>query len=159
MPQQIRPFPKTEKVTLQRKRRKSSKSCILTDTPQKERLELEYSQKIKKPVKGNKVRKVRAKKILIESSSSESEQSLHLDDSTDEENFMENDNSVIQEDDFVLTKYEKKRSVVYFVARVLNVQANDNYKVQFLKKKFDSYGFLYPEKCEICDILKSDIVS
>ena len=46
-----------------------------------------------------------------------------------------------------------------FLARVLNVQANDSYKVQFLKKKFDSYGFLYPEKSEICDILKSDIVS
>lgn len=162
-PQQIRPFPKVaRKVTPQQKGRKSMKSCILTDTPEKERLEMEYSQKkIKKAVKGNKVRKVLAKKRLLESSSSESEQPLHFDDSTDEETFIEKDfdNSPIQDEDFVLTKYEKKQSVVYFVARVLNVQANDSYKVQFLKKKFDSYGFFYPQKSEICDILKSDIVS
>ncbi|KAG8176737.1 hypothetical protein JTE90_003368 [Oedothorax gibbosus] len=109
-PQQIRPFPKVARtVTSQRKGRKSIKSCILTDTPEKERLELEYSQKTKKVVKGNKVRKVLAKRLL-ESSSSESEQSLHFDDSTDEESFIEKDidNSPIQDED-----YEKFSKYVY----------------------------------------------
>ena len=32
--------------------------------------------------------------------------------------------------------------------------------MQFLKKKLDRYGFFYPpKKSEICDTLKSDIVS
>ena len=115
---------------------------------------------MKKFIKGNKARKAPPRKRLFESSSCESELSFNFDNSTDEETFIEKDfdNSFIQGEDFVLTKHEKKQNIVYFAARVLNVQANDSYKVHFLKKKFYSYGFFYPEKSEICNILKSDIV-
>ena len=65
---------------------------------------------MKKFLKGNKARKVPPRKRLLENSSSESELSLNFDDFTDEETFIEKDfdNSSIQDEDFVLTKYEKK---------------------------------------------------
>ena len=86
----------------------------MTDTPEKKKsLELDYNQKIKKFLKGNKARKVPLRKRLLESSSSESELSLNFDDFTDEETFIEKDfdNSSIQDEDFALKKYEKSKTL------------------------------------------------
>ena len=106
------------------------------------------NQKMKKFLKGNKARKVPSRKRLLENGSSEFELSLNFDDFTDEETFIEKnfDNSSIQDEDFILTKHEKKQNIVYFAARILNVQANDRYKVQFLKKKLIALVSFIPKK-------------
>ena len=56
---------------------------------------------------------------------------MYFKHSTDKEIFIKKgfDNISTQDKDFVLTKDENKQNIVYFEAKVLNVQANGSYKV------------------------------
>lgn len=50
----------------------------------------------------------------------------------------------IQEGCFVLIKFEKKKSVVHYVAQVMNKYSPTEYKVSFLRKKPGAWKFVFP---------------
>lgn len=165
-PEEVRPHVKAQARKGNRKGRKKSKSTVLTDTPNKEELELAHEQKMQKirlkemkkqqneNKKQNKdgqqkmCKKNLKRKLFRESSSSESEVELEkiCNDSTDG-SITEDDetgNEILSEGDFVLVKFSTKQTIRYYVAKIKMVK-NVDYYLTYLIKGF-GWTFTYPEK-------------
>ncbi|KAL3274897.1 hypothetical protein HHI36_019679 [Cryptolaemus montrouzieri] len=123
-PEVVRPYPKkaiTDSV-LKRKGREKGRSRIYTETPEKNRLE----------------------SLQIDSDSSQDEVVM-TSDSEDIEMPSESEEEVINEEpvnpehinigDFLLIKFEKKKTVIHYIAKVVFKYSVTEYEVLYLRKK------------------------
>lgn len=133
------------------KNRKKGRSLIATDTPEKDQLAME---------KGSKIRKVPAKtkRVVLESSSSESEPPLDSDASDDEvlDTLKLQLERQPQNDDYILVEFASKKNSVYYVAKVLEAKGNTCY-VTFLRKKLGKKVFYLPQVDDVSDVNQKDI--
>ena len=166
-PDQIIPLPhigprSTSKVTV----RKKVKVAILTDTPEKKRLEEEHAQRQSKKKGASKPRlgkqpKTKKRKVKVpDSDSDENDDVVPLE--SDSESCSESAEEVeegIKAGDFVLVRYklEKKREQFY-VGEVETV-CDEEVTCSFLQKKSgDGLFFVYPDKADVDTIPSTDIV-
>lgn len=79
-----------------------------------------------------------------------------------EEVYDENETPVlaenIEEKSFVLVKFEKKKSVIYYVGQVLLKYSSSEYKVSFLRKKPNAWRFVFPTTKDEGTVYISDVV-
>lgn len=71
--------------------------------------------------------------------------------------FGNDDDVVIQINDFVLVQFAGKKNKVLFVGQVEDKE-EDNYKVRFMRRKEDSWKLFFPEKDDISSVDRSDII-
>lgn len=184
-PDQVRPFPKAE---LRKKRiggRKKGKCAILTDTPEKLRIEAEVlARKVKLEKKEKKIckrkiietnlLKLRTKKtkIIEDSSDAESYQSEDLcddggmspleiesEDETENEGLkIDLEGNNVNELDFLLVKLANKKSIKYFVAQVSEKISLTEFKVSFLKKRDGSFTFVEPDIPDMSSVSTEDCI-
>lgn len=172
-PVDVRPYPK---AIAQAKKggRKKGKSKILTETPEKNRIEEETIKRLEKKKKSVsneiKLKSKPPKKLFVESSDSECADDISLHDESECEDFLTStttefeeqmdfeitDDSVIEVNDFVLVEFCGKKKKVLFVGKIEEIE-EDGYKVQFMRKKEDSWKFYFPEKEDISSIERNDI--
>ncbi|XP_022834564.1 uncharacterized protein LOC111362220 [Spodoptera litura] len=180
-PEMIRPFPKVQRRKQTRNGRSLGKSTIYTDTPEKNRIE--DLKKIKEMKRLEKERKSRAREIKkalsllnedktkeIETSSSDSE-TISLRESSAspfdelEENEEEDvrvelvDPENVKDGAYVLVKFEKKKSVIYYVGQIIKHYSLTEVMVSFLRKKpGSSMKFVFPDVKDEGSVDLSDIV-
>lgn len=91
-----------------------------------------------------------------ESSCSPIEESFEVSD-------LENDNVVltenIKEGGFVLVKFEKKKTVLYYVGQVMKKYSPTEYHVSFLRKKSKGWAFVFPNIKDEGTVYLTDVVS
>lgn len=165
-PETFRGYPKAEarKSTKQGRKRKG-KSCIATDTPIKN----EFEERARE--RQNRVNKKKGlkKQVLPESSDScndEDDISIHLDDDSDDDVtcFPAPDETEShrdpQVDDFVLVKFPGKRSVVYYVGKILKEKnKNEEYEVTYLRTfQRTKNKFVFPAEPDVALLSEDDIV-
>lgn len=180
-PASIWPFPKAEprNPLKKNKGRKKGRTKILTDSPEKLEIEeaeaarLEKKQRQLKPVR-KMPKKLKVKKILqFKDEFSDSEGSISLHDTSDEEIFdhqIHDDTEIAQEIDwmedepnigeneFVLVKFHTKRSIVYYIARVESIDSDtESYYVKFMRKDIKG-KFNFPQQDDCSMIEKTDII-
>lgn len=169
-PEVIRPYPKAQPRKQARKGRPKKKSCILTSTPTKLRIEKEKAEKYKNL---NKEKKSYKKEPLVKKKSFVKKKLIDLEseseENVDEPSYEESSQSKEEFDDledpdlenikagvFVLVQIRGKTHVKYFVAEVLEV--NDTFlKIQYLKKDTNSQKFTRQDK-KVYELDKSDVV-
>lgn len=138
-----------------RQNRKKKRSLIATDTPEKEQLAMEKEAKKRKVPN-------KTKRVILESSSSDSETSVVLE--SDSEESEEGVPEIITfslnrqplPDDFVLVEFESKKRYVYYVAKVLKIN-DDIVSVSFLRKKFAGDIFYMPLVPDLADVNTNEI--
>lgn len=164
-PEAIQPFPKAMPRKSSIRGRKKGSSRILTDSPEKDTLEKEYMEKqVKEKKKLQMTEKKQSVKRKVFEESSDSEISINYNDS-DTNDFEEAEENIVEEDingfykkgNYVLVKFETKKTRKYAAGEILDVLSDNEYTVKFLKKKFDSFHFIYPEIDDVADINKNDI--
>nr|CAI5839226.1 unnamed protein product [Callosobruchus analis] len=169
---EIRPFPKADFKEKKAKRSRKGKSAVYTDTPEyEERKGLEQMQqkrkmsvtKAEKSVKRN-LSKVEKKRRT--STSSESSIDVFLNDSSEEDEFMEEMKFLNKEDtvavgNFVLVKFvvrsNSQKTDVYYAGEVLSAY-DEGYEVKFMRRKSRSHHFTFPDVDDISLVEKKDIV-
>lgn len=164
-PEQVRPFPKAGPRKQTRGGRKKGKTSILTDTPVKQQIELDFQQRQLR-VSGRSY-KHGAQKSNDGEVTPESDDSSSSEDTSDVvSDSSEGEPSLKPEDlktgDFVVVKYVSKRVVQHYVGRI--TQEADRFhmlEVRFLvrqpsKKQQDVFSF--PEIDDTDDIDIDDIV-
>ncbi|KAI4463171.1 hypothetical protein MML48_4g00008076 [Holotrichia oblita] len=170
----VRPFPK---IAERRKKgkREPGKSRIMTDTPERDRLEEKENEKnIKKTknVRRKLVCEVQTKKVLnnkrkkiedFESSSSDSDLSPTFNESDDDisddlDDVKELSKDSIKERDFVLVKFPVKNIIVHFVGQILKTMEN-KFEVKFLRRKGLSSTFYFPTIDDISVSSIDDIIA
>lgn len=182
LPTDLKPFPKATASDENKKfQRKKKKSEILTDTPVLERLEEEEKLKEARKSSLNKnlgakrslgdslnlkpCTKPQKKRKLPESSSSDDESIEHLTDSEDidifaqsdeEDNHPMNDLSTITEGSFVLVKFPTKKTVKYYVGRILTKLNDEEFDITFFRRH--GSNFISPNVPDISTVLAHDIV-
>ncbi|XP_023218187.1 uncharacterized protein LOC111632236 [Centruroides sculpturatus] len=166
-PQLVKPFPKASaRKTAKSNRRGSTR--ILTDTPEKDKIQQAFQEKeAKKRKNESKERRTKSKKQLLqhipeetesEDEGSQSSSSSKSDATSSEGSDIENSVKHIQPNDFILVRFAKKTSVVYFVGKVLKKLSDEDLKVKFMKKILGCYKFIFPEEDDISDVTMEDIV-
>lgn len=60
--------------------------------------------------------------------------------------------------DFLLVKFEKKKSVVYYVAKVISKYGVSEYEVSYLRKRPRAYIFLFPTVEDRASVDFKDVV-
>lgn len=181
-PEEVRPYPKAELREKSRKGRKKGKCCILTDTPEKDRIESEVLER-----RSKKSKKIACKRKIIKCEKATFKKKQKLVDSSDTEDYLsadlceeegmsplenESDNESEIEDlgvnlegkninnlDFLLIKLASKKTVKYFVGQVNEKISPTEFKVSFLKKRSDSYTFVEPDISDLGSVTTEDIVS
>lgn len=178
-PTEFRPPIKAKPRKNVRKNRKKGRSMIPTDTPEKEQIELEkQARKRQADMKtkvgcANKKGKTVVRRVLQDSSTSESDTSMILESDgamTDEFD----DNSDIDsipiakdqlgnlsrdpvEGEFVLVEFQGRKDKIYYLAKVLAAQEGE-FDVSFLRKKSPTqYVFCIPDIPDLSTVPKSDI--
>lgn len=164
-PEQVRPFPKAGPRKQTRRGRKKGKTSILTDTPVKQQIELDFQQRQLR-VSGRSY-KHGAQKSNDGEVTPESDDSSSSEDTSDVvSDSSEGEPSLKPEDlktgDFVVVKYVSKGVVQHYVGRI--TQEADRFhmlEVRFLvrqpsKKQQDVFSF--PEIDDTDDIDIDDIV-
>lgn len=164
-PESVRPFPKAMPLQNPVQRRKKGYSRILTDTPEKEKLEQEQLEKQTKERKKLelKARKEKSKR-KIASESSDSDMSVKYAESDIEsyheefeEHEIEESSDVFEIGNYVLVKFFTKKTKKFAIGIIINMLSDTEFTVKFLKKKSDSFHFIYPEPADIADIDITDI--
>lgn len=152
-PDSVRPYPKAPPRCDNPRGRKRGRSKILTETPEKEAAE---QQKIEKQNKSKVTKKVFD---IIESKSTnlsiyeDSDGSLSEDVSSESEH--EVDIEKLSIDDFVIVKFCTKKTIVHYVAQIIE-KRDTELRVQFLRKK--GLKFHFPITTDISDIESEDVV-
>lgn len=133
-PQDILPLPKAPPRKDGAPRRKRVKTAILTDTPEKKRIEQERADKL------NKTKKKPKRKVIqrpIESSSEEEDDIGMIiatdSDSPSEAEEVEPVSNEVVEGAFVVVKYDGRRSTIGYVGMVVGKEEGD-WRVDFYKK-------------------------
>lgn len=164
-PEQIRPYPKALPRKQIHRGRPKGKSCILTDTPEKNRIEMEKAKSTLKKMKQSKTvqlpTKSAKKSPYYYSTDSEDEDidDLFEESGLSEEDFGEledPDNVNIQIGSFVLVKFAGKKSIKYFIAEIISITDNV-YEVQYLKRDPNSQKFKR-EDPTVYEVDKNDIM-
>lgn len=153
----IRPFPKAPPRSEKPRGRKKGKSKILTETPEKEALEL---QKIENKKKVSVTKKVFP--TPVDSSSESDTFSVHdFSDGplSDEDVDMEVPNKINYEDlyvgEYIIVKFCTKKTVVHYVGQIKE-KANYEVQVAFMRKK--GMKFYFPQTEDISTVELSDVV-
>lgn len=168
-PEQILPCPKAGPRKASNRRK--IKSAIITDTPEKERLEAEMSERAakKRPKPSGKEKRKPKRKLIVSVESSTEEEELAKDmldsdsDSPDEqqrEGFAEeNSSGNIEPGVFVLVKFiTDKLSNKFYVGEVLS-RTEDDFQVKFMRKVPNSAAsFTFPERADISSVTFQDVI-
>lgn len=187
-PEQIRPYPKAEPRKNTSKGRKKGRCCILTDTPEKNRIETELLERkakqektlvcksnvkrklIKSENEITNLKKITKKPKLVESSDTESYLSEDLyeeegmspfefeSDSDIENEILEVDGQNINELDFLLIKLASKKTTKHFVSQVTEKVSKTEFKVKFYKKRMESFTFVEPNIPDVSEITTDDVI-
>lgn len=165
-PEMFKGYPRAEARKSNNKRRKG-KSIIATDTPEKNAIE--ERSKAKKTT-ANKIQEQKIQKIkkskLFEDTDSSSEEELHLSSLSGDECFVQIDPDGFEDlhkmpiaEDFVLVEFKAKKSIVYFVGKVLKRHNNnDDYEITFLRnQRRGANKFVYPDVADVHVVLANDI--
>lgn len=189
-PEVVRPYPTA--ITREKKSRKikreKGKSRILTDTPEKDRLQMLHDEKEKKrqeKEKKQEEKKLKVTKNIFQSkkdtkkrkkrrrdlsdSDTDSDLSAGLMSCDDEDISSEQEESNddtfsapnpenIEIGDFILVKFEKKKSVLHYVASVVSKFGLTEYNVSYLRKKPSSWIFVYPPVEDLASVDFTDVV-
>ncbi|CAG9764577.1 unnamed protein product [Ceutorhynchus assimilis] len=108
-------------------------------------------------IKKAKIQRIK-KKVFEESSSSESENDIHLDDSGDNESFESlQDDDEVNINSYILVKFLVKTASIYYVGIVVDNISDKKFKVKYLRRRGNSNKFYFPqiediETCEQSDI-------
>lgn len=169
-PEEILPFPKVTITKKKRQGRKSRKSLILTDTPNKTEIEEEHKQrqdKLKKSFtkkkvfdedKGvvKKVVKFPVKKQKIQETDSESDSSFSSDISSEycEASSEESFTKSLEIGRWVLVAYKGKKSIRRFVGRIDDKISAEEWRVTFARR-VENNKFKWPEKLDV-SVVDSD---
>lgn len=171
-PVMIRPYPTAEKKKQTRRGRQPGKSRIYTDTPEKNRLEdVQKAKQLKKIEQERKAKATEMKRILKIAAPSKAKKSKKKEESSENESdisevsFQESSSSIIDHSDdneaedfdatvrpekitdnsFILVKFAKNKSIVYYVAKVISHYSKTEFKVSYLRKKAGkSWSFVFP---------------
>lgn len=180
-PEMVRPYPKAgPRLSTARKIRKK-KSRILTETPEKNRIEKETLKCIskKKKVPLNSETKLKKSSKVCLKRKQKSTESEVSDSSVDDEYSVHDDSDNLEFDeiwdeaqrnpvnlvagDFVVIKIATKKTVRHFVAQIEKRIVNENeYLVKYLKRRLiineDSFKFFFPGVPETSDVNGNDII-
>lgn len=168
-PEQILPLPKAG--PRKPSNRRKVKSAILTDTPEKERIEREHAEMVaKKRPKGKASNKgpagKKASTVVASDSSSEEELAKELiqsdSDSPDEEEDnadVEMETKDLQPGVFVLVKFlTNKKNTKLYVGEITS-KTEEEYEVKFMRKvKGTAASFIFPEEDDITTVPFNDII-
>lgn len=178
-PESIRPYPLSilkEKRNGDTARRgwKKGKSRILTSTPEKNKIEAETEERLRKVTKfrsrlGLLLKNQQSKRRLYEKEPETSSgefceefSDVENKDIGGKENDMISEKKVNFKDfqirDYVLVKFATKKKIIYYVGEVLDKDKGECV-VKFLKKSMDSDTFFFPEKEDKWTVEISDIVA
>lgn len=172
-PSDFRPPVKAQPRKNIRKNRKKGRSLIATDTPEKEEIFREKQAKKRRSEiekRGKKGMKKTVRKVLQDSSTSESDSSMILesDDVMTDEDSDENNALNVEEElgklarnpvegEFIVVQFQGKKNLVYYIAKVLTIHNND-YEVSFLRKKSATqYIFSEPNVPDLATVLKWEV--
>lgn len=186
-PEELRPFPRAppRKTTGGRKK---LNTCILTDTPEKNRIAAAAAVRCSKKMRlsGKCKNKSSAVKIIepkstnaVDSSDSESSEAdvrnmPVMDDSSDSDGSVcLSDYEAFDEDlakvalksgDFIIVNFSLKTSTVKYVGEIVNVTDDSELEVKFLRSKMSKKGngeptFVYPIIDDVSVVNKSDVVA
>ncbi|XP_074037775.1 uncharacterized protein [Leptinotarsa decemlineata] len=180
-PDSVRPYPKAPLRNEKYRGRKRGRSKILTETPEKEALELEIREKIIDQQKKRKVikkvfdggsdtllkqkRKNITKQVVNNEETSSESETFSIHDDSDgpfsEENIeSESDDEVeyknLSLNDYVLVKFYTKKTVVHYVGLIKEKIGYSTLEVQFLRKKGQQFHFPLIDDTSIVEI--GDIV-
>lgn len=170
LPEEIRPYPKS--IRPKTNKRKKKYSAILTETPEKEKLESEQKEREnrKRQIgqnqterKKRKQQKSHIRKVFAdETSESGNDETLcqESDDSPMEEDEQENidyDTSNLVENDFVLVRFATKKTIKYFVGQISSKISDYEFFVNFLKMA-PGQRFIFPDKEDTSSISPKDII-
>lgn len=165
-PALIRPIPTLKSVPKTRKGREKRKSCIYTDSPEYKKI-LEMNQKkrekeakkkgVKRNVFNNNKRKLPE---TSDESDADSMFSLRSESSLENNSILElTDDQKIEIGNFVLVQFPTKTTIVYYIGRVLEEVGFREFKIKFLRRKFNKYKFFYPEVDDIPEVNQEDIIA
>ncbi|KAG5893502.1 hypothetical protein JTB14_031645 [Gonioctena quinquepunctata] len=104
------------------------------------------------------------KKRKFEESDEESDAdslfSLHSESSIGANSTVElTDDQTLQIENYVLVQFPPKTSVIYQVGRIEEIPEIDEFKIYFLRKKFETNKFVYPDIPDISDVNRMDIIA
>lgn len=168
--------------------RERGKSGIYTESPEKTRLQMLADEKARKEelklIKKKAKELKTAKKLLglsepskrkkqkmasnVVTDSDSTDASLKLTDTDDDACILEQDE--IEQDfdapkpenikigDFLLVKFEKKKSVAYYVAKVISKYGVSEYEVSYLRKRPRTYIFVFPNVEDRASVDFNDVV-
>lgn len=186
-PEAIRPYPTAVRNKKPNKGRQPGKSRIYTDTPEKNKIEEKYKEKqLKKLEQERRARAKQTKRVLKDLNSKIKNKKAKNTESDDSEHdgsdisFQESSTSIIDEDEtdcdnfedtsidvipdnikdssFILVRFPKKKSVVYYVGKVMSHYSRTEYKVSYLRKKPESsWTFVFPNIEDIHTVYITDI--
>lgn len=174
-PEEVRPFPKSGPRKESGRGRNKGKTCILTDTPEKDRIEEETNKR--NAMKASKLAKICKRKLGLKqedckkrrksnptkkmraTSDTETDESLNYDNedlsplilsedsaSEDDGEEVKLDGSNIDVNNYVLVKLCGKKSEKYYVAEISDKQGLTEFTVNFLRKKdLFSFKFVRPD--------------
>lgn len=170
-PEDIAPFPKAQPRKSQKGRgRERGRTLIITNTPEKDALLAKMLQREKKSVlkkekcerKLKKKQSIKRKLIDYSSETSEEDVNMEFHEMSDELEEIEPEFNFsadnIEKNDFVLVKFELKKSVVHYVGQVDEVCKNDEFEVNFLRRQTNTFHFSYPENTDKCTVPGADIL-
>lgn len=104
--------------------------------------------------------KITKKGKTHEESDADSLFSLRSDSSIGDNSIMElTDDQVIEIDNFVMVQFPTKSTVVYYIGRILEEIGHQEFKIKFLRKKFNKNKFYYPEVDDIAEVNRIDIIT
>lgn len=174
-PQIFKGYPKAGQRKLQKSKRKRAKSCIPTDTPEKEKIEQRNGKKRKRTEekKGSLQKNVFAKKrkqitknISSDEDDTEVESEIPFQDDSDEDGWIpEVEPSSFEEldkdpepNDFVLVQFKAKNDV-FFVGKVVELESvSSDVKINFLRKASKVEGhFIFPTVPDIATVPVIDV--
>lgn len=158
-PEELRPYPKAGPRKKSRGGRKPAKTLILTNTPVKERVIAELKER-------KHGKKTYRRKIKFPSSSSSEEEDypvplIDTDDdlsslkfSSDGDEDIEKD---VRPDDFAIVRFATKKIMVHYVGKIVSVH-EEGYDIKFLRRKRQSFEFIFPNVDDTASVEKNDIV-
>lgn len=162
-PSDIRPFPKAGPRKLSKKGRRRGRTKILTDTPEKEEIERQATQKRKKL-------KIKKRKLIVDDSTDE-ETVMSLHDDSEDDIEEKQDPEEIRElnwdinpleniglNDFVLVRFLTKKSKVSYVGRVEGKEETGEFNILFMRKN-EKGNFFFPQEVDSSLTEREDIIT
>lgn len=169
-PEEIRALPQAPPRKKQASGRRPAKTKILTDTPNMEEIKNDHEKRgehknkkqfkknlmgeistetinMNKPVKNKKRKAIEEEsesdKSLYNSSSSEEVTDIEdqMENEKEEENFI---TGLVNVNDYVLVRFATKKTVTYYVGKVLET-INGEHLINFMRRKKPGYHFVYPD--------------